>query len=431
MRVSKKEAAIFIIISVILLSAAVFAFAGKFSGWAYYDTKSNSLAVTVSPPNPKAGDAVSITASVSSSTAIGSIRIYVDYALKTVCFAKTCRYTSKSLSLGNHSYYAIAYGPKNFMSPLATFRIQPVAPAVDVSGIKVSQECTGLSCTCAQRGGVCKPSSENFPYWASDDYTECKPNSRCSFTNTYPLKCSGNIDDNFDVNNGKLVLGSKIGNSYRTATAVERALLGCDGKKAIIAKDSCSGTVIKNCIVKGYAFSFPPPIAYLYDRFFSSTASKNEDCSISSPENGIYYACIDKNGDGKYGGPGEQSSPVVISEDKTPPVLFNIAASAVSNSANITWMTDENSSTCVFYWRTSLYSTNGMWACNSKQTSVKSHSITLTGLIPSTLYNYKPFSMDAGWNQDPYRLPGYYMTSGSKQFKTLASDLATRVNKTY
>lgn len=91
--------------------------------------------------------------------------------------------------------------------------------------------------------------------------------------------------------------------------------------------------------------------------------------------------------------------------DTTPPVLSNIQATAIStNSATITWTTDEASNSVVEYGLTTSY---GSTASNSSM--VTSHSIPLTGLSAGTLYHYRVSSTDAANNT---------ATSGDNTFMT-------------
>jgi hypothetical protein len=77
--------------------------------------------------------------------------------------------------------------------------------------------------------------------------------------------------------------------------------------------------------------------------------------------------------------------------DTTPPAITNVGAASDSNSAEITWETDEVSDSFVGYGTSSgsyPFSENG-------GEMVLSHSITLTGLTPDTLYYYMVSSADA------------------------------------
>ena len=81
--------------------------------------------------------------------------------------------------------------------------------------------------------------------------------------------------------------------------------------------------------------------------------------------------------------------------DTTPPVISGInAGSIISTSANISWSTNEPSDTQVEYGATTSYGYN-----TTLNTSlVASHSQTINGLSPSTLYHYRVRSRDAAGN---------------------------------
>lgn len=80
--------------------------------------------------------------------------------------------------------------------------------------------------------------------------------------------------------------------------------------------------------------------------------------------------------------------------DTTPPIISAIAASAQSTTATITWTTSEPSTSRVEYGLTDSY---------TSQTAidpalVTTHSVSLSGLSPSTLYHYRVVSDDAAGN---------------------------------
>ena len=72
-----------------------------------------------------------------------------------------------------------------------------------------------------------------------------------------------------------------------------------------------------------------------------------------------------------------------------PPVISVVGASGVnSTSATITWTTDQPASTQVSYGTTLAYGLQSTLVV----TPLTSHSVTLIGLTPGTLYNYSPLS---------------------------------------
>ena len=72
--------------------------------------------------------------------------------------------------------------------------------------------------------------------------------------------------------------------------------------------------------------------------------------------------------------------------DTTPPVITNLQVAGVtSNSATVTWTTDDPSTSQAQYGMTNAYGQS-----TTEDTSlVTSHSVTITGLAPSTIYHYK------------------------------------------
>lgn len=98
--------------------------------------------------------------------------------------------------------------------------------------------------------------------------------------------------------------------------------------------------------------------------------------------------------------------------ETTPPNISNVQAGSVtSNSALITWSTDENSNSVVEYGVSTAYGSRaGDTAENA--TYVANHSVSLTGLAANTLYHYRVKSTDALGNTS---------TSGDFTFQTSTS----------
>lgn len=80
--------------------------------------------------------------------------------------------------------------------------------------------------------------------------------------------------------------------------------------------------------------------------------------------------------------------------DSTPPVITNIGATSDSNSAVITWDTDEASDSLVKYGTSS----GSYTLSESSSNMVLSHSVSLTGLTSDTLYYYVVNSTDGSHN---------------------------------
>ena len=94
--------------------------------------------------------------------------------------------------------------------------------------------------------------------------------------------------------------------------------------------------------------------------------------------------------------------------DTTPPVISGVSLSAISSSgATITWTTNEPADSQIEYGPTVAY--GSVTPLDSSLTS--SHSQTLNGMSPSTLYHYRVRSKDAAGNQ---------ALSGDATFTTLA-----------
>ncbi|MDA8217675.1 MAG: S8 family serine peptidase, partial [Dehalococcoidales bacterium] len=81
--------------------------------------------------------------------------------------------------------------------------------------------------------------------------------------------------------------------------------------------------------------------------------------------------------------------------DTTPPAISNVAATPTSNSATITWTTDELATSEVRYGT----SDTDLASLVSGGTLTTAHSLTITGLAAGTTYYYQVASADAASNQ--------------------------------
>ncbi len=91
------------------------------------------------------------------------------------------------------------------------------------------------------------------------------------------------------------------------------------------------------------------------------------------------------------------TTPPVQTGDTTAPVQSSIQTSPAHTSATVTWITNENAISKIYYSSTSpvLMAT----AFNQVNTTLKtSHSFTLSGLTPSTTYYFHVVSVDAAGN---------------------------------
>jgi len=96
---------------------------------------------------------------------------------------------------------------------------------------------------------------------------------------------------------------------------------------------------------------------------------------------------------------------ITVNVDTTPPVISAVSATSITtNSATITWTTDESSNSTVNY-GTSL----SLGSSASNSTAVTSHSVPLSSLSDATVYYYNVTSCDASGN---------CATSGPRNFTT-------------
>ncbi|HTN42830.1 MAG TPA: fibronectin type III domain-containing protein, partial [Nitrospiria bacterium] len=106
---------------------------------------------------------------------------------------------------------------------------------------------------------------------------------------------------------------------------------------------------------------------------------------------------------------GDNTFTTSAAPDTTPPVISIVASGNIQfNSANITWTTNEASSSQVEYGTTTAYGSS----TTLNSTMVTGHSVALTGLSASTTYHFRVKSADAASN---------LATSGDNTFTTPAA----------
>jgi hypothetical protein len=145
----------------------------------------------------------------------------------------------------------------------------------------------------------------------------------------------------------------------------------------------------------------------------SALTAQDGTYSISDVASGTYNGTISKTGhtDATFSGSMVAEDTVVIDRALLPaaPTISNIQVRAVSDTAaTITWTTDQLSDSLVEYGQTTAYGLS-----NYDVTMVAGHSVTLTGLSPSTTYVFQVTSAAAsGLSQS---------AAGNQPFTTLAA----------
>ncbi|HVZ75797.1 MAG TPA: LamG-like jellyroll fold domain-containing protein [Candidatus Paceibacterota bacterium] len=112
-----------------------------------------------------------------------------------------------------------------------------------------------------------------------------------------------------------------------------------------------------------------------------------------TPFTTYYYVVVSKDNAGDIATSSEQTLTTV---DLTPPVISSVVASPSSNSATVTWTTNESASTRLAYGLTSAYSTYTSETDTSPR--VTSHSKNMSSLLACTIYHYGAVSRDAAGN---------------------------------
>lgn len=104
--------------------------------------------------------------------------------------------------------------------------------------------------------------------------------------------------------------------------------------------------------------------------------------------------------------------------DITPPVVSNVSAQPGTNSAIITWTTDEPATSQVEYGPDTNYGNQ----TTKDTTLVTNHSVTITGLTPSRLYHYRVKSDDAYGNSAVSNDYTFQTAMPPKEFRAVWAD---------
>jgi len=137
--------------------------------------------------------------------------------------------------------------------------------------------------------------------------------------------------------------------------------------------------------------------------------SHSRTLSNLSPSTTYNYRVVSQDAAGNISVSGNRTFTTSTTPDTTAPVISGIAAgNPASNSAAISWSTNEAATSQVEYGPTTSY--GSLSALNT--TLLTAHSTTLTNLQPATTYNYRVISRDAAGNT---------ATSGNNTFTTAAA----------
>ncbi len=112
------------------------------------------------------------------------------------------------------------------------------------------------------------------------------------------------------------------------------------------------------------------------------------------PATTYHYRVVSRDSSGNVARSGDYTF-TTASGDTTPPVLGNIQVTGITgNSATITWTTHEPATSQVQYGTDIQYGSS----TTLNSSLVTSHSVTVTGLTPNTVYHYRVKSADAASN---------------------------------
>jgi peptidoglycan hydrolase-like protein with peptidoglycan-binding domain len=139
----------------------------------------------------------------------------------------------------------------------------------------------------------------------------------------------------------------------------------------------------------------------------SSTLTQVNGLSLShrvfltslEPRTTYYVIAVSSDSSGNVATSSQMSFTTAINilEDKTPPLIFSLNTSVTATSSNISWVTNENSTTKVYYG-----TTTPVTPTNSMVIQVEGfdflHNVMLSGLLPATNYYLLAVSSDTSGN---------------------------------
>ena len=215
-----------------------------------------------------------------------------------------------------------------------------------------------------------------------------------------PATVSGTVDDNAVSVYVNGMLASIINNTFSATvplengdniiTAIATDQYGRTGTSSITVilttKGSVAGTVT-NALTGLAVSSAAVTVTDSLNNTFTAVTDVNGGYSFDKIESGTFNITITKTGYNQYTYIGTLSAGQTLSVNAAltaiPPVISNIAVNTItSDSATITWTTDQPSDSLVDYGQTTAYG-----SLASDLTLTTNHTVVLTGLISSTTYH--------------------------------------------
>lgn len=136
-------------------------------------------------------------------------------------------------------------------------------------------------------------------------------------------------------------------------------------------------------------------------RVSSSVMEKEHNLALTglSSNTTYYYVIESTNEDGQTSISAQYSFTTSQNADVTSPVIFNVAATGVTNtSAHIIWKTDETADSAVWYSVSSPIVVTATTSLVASANVTLAHDLTLSGLNHGTVYYYMAGSKDASGN---------------------------------
>lgn len=170
-----------------------------------------------------------------------------------------------------------------------------------------------------------------------------------------------------------------------TNPTVDSASANPSYNSAVISWTAHDNVQISKVIINYGTISGNYPLSVTVDNG-SATVNFNSSTTLTglTAETDYYYQVVAYDSSGRSNNNGEKTFRTLVAPvDNTPPVISNIVITTGTYSASISFDTDEDAKCTVYFGLTTDYGSN-----SAEDNYLKTHSLTLPGLLSNTTYHY-------------------------------------------